>query len=301
MKLDESSRGPALRKLMKSRLGRLFEWPKPDVEKTVGPYEPDIFDFFDKERALLEGHFHTLLAGLSDENIDVLADPRTPNSNRLKIQWNSVHCSDISKLKRAEPPWYAGGFGVANYRADFRYWSQMPEFTLNEALLLSLGIEPKHFSDDEIEKLQSEMERGANLWKPMEYLLARRKQMARQFPTYGRGRKISPLELFAWIEQVELDVHPEFNSKYLTARPQKAPELETVRLDHREKTSMLQLIVTMAVGGYGYEPGKPRSQTPKEIENDAAELGIEVSAETVRKYLRSSESQISADWRSPKS
>lgn len=301
MKSDTSSRETAIRQLIKSTLGHLSEWSKPEIENTVGPYEPDVFDSFDQQRSKLEEQCLAVLSNLSDDDIDVLVNPKTPHSNELKRRWEEVFHSEVTDLSQAEPPWYAGGFGVSSYRADFHYWSQLPTFTLKEALLLSLGVEPKHFTLDKIDGLQVEADHGIEPWAPLVYLLARRLQLTRQFPSLERGKKVSARDLFAWIAVVELDIHPDFTSKYLVAPSERTPELEKARLDHREKSSMLQLIIAMAVGGYVYVPGEKRSQVPKEIESDAAKLGIDVTSETIRKYLRSAEGQISDDWTPPES
>lgn len=57
-------------------------------------------------------------------------------------------------------------------------------------------------------------------------------------------------------------------------------------LDVRERDSLLKLIISMAVGGYGYDPTAKRSSTVSSILEDAEKLGLIVSDETVRKYLK---------------
>ncbi len=299
MELDESSRGPALRKLMKNKLGILYEWNKPEVIDRVGPYEPDIFDFFDQKRIEIVRKCEDLLIGFTNEQLDSLIDPDVPNDDALKTDWAKVYKREIENITRKEPPWYAGGFGVSAYEPDFRYWAQMPNFTEHEALLLTLGVAPDHFKEEAIINMQTKKERGTGLWAPLEYLLARREQIARQFRLFGRGHTITPNELFSWIEQVELDIHPSFSSRYVVQNTPQASGKHAKPMDDREKKSMLQLIISMAVGGYSYRPENKRSAIPNEIESDAAQLGISISAETVRKYLRASEKLISEDWEPP--
>jgi hypothetical protein len=42
----------------------------------------------------------------------------------------------------------------------------------------------------------------------------------------------------------------------------------------------------MAISGYGYDPKALRSDTSTEIGNDLNKLGIEITPETVLKYLK---------------
>lgn len=57
-------------------------------------------------------------------------------------------------------------------------------------------------------------------------------------------------------------------------------------LDIRERDSLLKLIVGMAVGGYGYDLTAKKSPTVSLILEDVEKLGLAVSDETVRKYLK---------------
>lgn len=54
----------------------------------------------------------------------------------------------------------------------------------------------------------------------------------------------------------------------------------------RERDTLLKLAVGMAVAGYRYDPKAAKSTVPKEISDDLAKLGMVVSDETVRKYLK---------------
>lgn len=54
----------------------------------------------------------------------------------------------------------------------------------------------------------------------------------------------------------------------------------------RERDTMLKIIIGMAVKGYSYDPDASRSTLPKEVADDLAALGVGVSDDTVRKYLK---------------
>lgn len=57
-------------------------------------------------------------------------------------------------------------------------------------------------------------------------------------------------------------------------------------LASRERDTLLKLLIGMAVAGYSYNPAASKSPVTKEIADDLASLGISVSDDTVRKYLK---------------
>ena len=57
-------------------------------------------------------------------------------------------------------------------------------------------------------------------------------------------------------------------------------------LGARERDSLLKLIIGMAIGGYGFDPGAKRSEQPATIADDLLRRGIPLDVDTVRKWLR---------------
>ena len=95
-------------------------------------------------------------------------------------------------------------------------------------------------------------------------------------------------------------MHPEFHSHIVSREksPATPSALETGKeLDPRERSSMLKLIATMAVGGYRYNPHKDYTKVVGEILDDASGLGISITDDTIRKYLKLSRKMISKDWK----
>lgn len=58
------------------------------------------------------------------------------------------------------------------------------------------------------------------------------------------------------------------------------------RLDLRIRETLLTLIIGLAVGGYGYDPKAKKSNMVTQFLNDLDRLGLSISDETVRKYLK---------------
>nr|MDP2190767.1 hypothetical protein [Rhodoferax sp.] len=57
-------------------------------------------------------------------------------------------------------------------------------------------------------------------------------------------------------------------------------------LTTRERDTLLKLVIGMAVDGYGHDPAAAKSNVPKEVADILANLGMSVSDDTVRKYLK---------------
>jgi len=53
-----------------------------------------------------------------------------------------------------------------------------------------------------------------------------------------------------------------------------------------ERNTLLKLVIGMAVKGYSHDPAASKSNAPKEIADDLAELGMTITDDTVRKYLK---------------
>jgi len=60
-------------------------------------------------------------------------------------------------------------------------------------------------------------------------------------------------------------------------------------LDERERNSLLKLLIGMAAGRYRHELGAKKSVAVTPILQDVERLGLSVSDETVRKYLKEAE------------
>ncbi len=298
--MSEAILGATRNKLMKDKLGSHFQWTPPNIENRVGPYNPDVFKRYEEERQRVVAICEEKLAGWCDLDILTLGDAEFDAPDDISSEWHSFQRDEIDRLEKMQPPWFAGGFGHPEYIADFEYWARIPYFTNDEALLLSLGVEPLSFTQDQIIDMQVSLEKGTNLFEPLRYLLRRRDQIERQFPTFVHPNHVDPKPLFDWFRLVDLEIHPDFTSRYLENTKDVAPNAETnatSKPDKREIDSVCQLFAAVAIDCYGYDPGAKRSPIPKEIAELAANLGLELSEDTIRKYLRRGASFISNGWK----
>jgi hypothetical protein len=91
------------------------------------------------------------------------------------------------------------------------------------------------------------------------------------------------------MQQVQSDkeIHKSLQARIaeLEATLNAAPTAERGLLG-KERESVLRLIIGMAVKGYGYDPTTTRSKVVTEITSDLTKAGVELTDDTVRKWLR---------------
>ena len=65
----------------------------------------------------------------------------------------------------------------------------------------------------------------------------------------------------------------------------------------KERESVLKLIIGMAIEGYRYDPSISRSPTTKEITDDLSKVGLPISEDTVRKWLKEAAGLLPIDMK----
>lgn len=111
---------------------------------------------------------------------------------------------------------------------------------------------------------------------------------------------MSPTDFLDWVDQFDFAVHEEFLDllrRFHGERDEANASIKVLKTDRREIDSISMLFTAMAIDQLGYVPGQARSPIPKEIGQLAAELGMTITDETIRKYLRIGEQFISPDWK----
>ena len=162
---------PQRQEVLKRKLGRLLTWDKPQIEKTVGPYDPEPFDSLDTRRREIIEDCIARLQGYSDDQILRLAERGSDHLDGILKGWHDLHSSEIDFLRKRPLPWYAGGFGHPDYAADFEHWCKMPRLTIDETLLLSVGVEPDQFTSRELRDLENQDQ--SKFWPALLFLLRR--------------------------------------------------------------------------------------------------------------------------------
>ena len=202
--------------------------------------------------------------------------------------------------------------------ADFSYWLKLSRWKRDEAILLSLGKEPRMVRLADLE--------NAAPFDPLRKAVRERREMIeRAIGSIQLRDPMSPARFLGWAEKIGLELPSALtNSVKRVAEASQRPsseadkltaELEVLRADldaaHRElaihraqaarhpgksksegrdlsvreRTSLIKLVIGMAIGGYGHTPHSSRSPTVSAIVSDLAINGIPLDEDTVRKYL----------------
>lgn len=285
--------------LLKEKFGKLYDWKMPVIRKTVGPYSPTVFTSFEARRIELIDACKKVLE--KNEPPD-LAGPFHPESDNLEmrvIAWENLLGPEITKLSRDTPGWVSGGFGHPDFEADFEYWGQMAEYKLDEALVLSVGVEPRHFGERSLEGMAKRVDQN-RLYPALEYLAKRREQFRRKFPTgYSGWLPISPRDLKAWFDEISLDVHVDFYAQLKQrlsipkAKVTKEPE-KNISLQERE--TLLKLIAAMSCEQYGFDPKKSKNLATSSIQHDIETVGLSMDSNTIRKWVREAAALVAKEY-----
>ncbi|MEZ5918614.1 MAG: hypothetical protein R3D66_01390 [Alphaproteobacteria bacterium] len=93
------------------------------------------------------------------------------------------------------------------------------------------------------------------------------------------GYKVKPQDFMNWASNLGLS----FPNLVSNKKKSKDKPLSTL-----ERETLLKLVIGMAVDGYGYDPVAKRSPLAKELEDSLNELGISITDDTIRKWLKES-------------
>lgn len=292
---------PRREKLLKDKLGDLLTWTKPVIVETVGPYDPTAFDEYDAYRQRVIADCAAKLEAYTEDQVLILLGETRDEDEEALVEWRRFADDRIRKCVKESLPWYAGGFGHPDHGADFTYWSKMASFTIHELLCLSVGVEPDSFDSSTVARF-SRFQKSAldAFWPAMAFLARRREQLVRQFSGGDDDRRVSPKQFLAWIEKTGFETHPAFLDPLQgihvgDVRPASGPA-EPTRQDPREVDTIAQLFTAMAIKRYRYDPRAERSEVPRKISDLAASMGMTVTPETVRKYLKKGAELIPSDW-----
>ena len=288
---NEPSRAYITDKILQRRYGRLLKWKKPIVHNIRGPFHPDVFDGFAFDLALSIQVCKETLRDLTDEEFFERFDLRGEVTSESHMMSARLSLAELKVLFQQEPVWFAGGFGVEGREADFQHWARMQRWSLDEAVALSIGYEPCGDLLKGIDGMPVQSDVFAYYYK-------REALIDDNFDWGSRAasRKNCVPDVVRWFDQVELDVPEQLLAaadKYHAlgigkkSRLGRSKAADDKPLDARERSTMLKMIITMAVEGYRYNPKAERSAIPSEIETDMNLLGVGINLETIRKHLRS--------------
>lgn len=189
--------------------------------------------------------------------------------------------------------------------AAFAYWAKLSFWTIEQPAALLIGADPDVILDGPALASTS----------PTEVRVAYLK-MFRLLDSHIRmsdiGTNQPPTEIIEWALHAKVDPPPALvdavraqgrtlieqrtQMRTLQDQPAEVPTVERP-LGERERATLLRMIIGMAIGGYGHDPYAKRSDVPKTIADDLADLGLECSDQTVREKLKDARELLANDWR----
>lgn len=263
----------------------IWEWEPTPIMVSFGPNNIGQIEKFARDvRAMRQANVDALKCLPEDELLKIKAFKREPTNMSIWPWGKFLPESPIHYINTIPDP-LAYGFGHPSFAPDFDYWSLMPQLSLLEATLLSVGAEPEFMSSDNLYKLKKE--RPKKLWAALKFLIKRHDLLFRVFPTGPMGKMdMSTMRLYGWLKETGLDVHPSFKASLenrFETTPSSSPPKETT---NSEKASMLKLIAAMAIEQYSYDPAAARNEAVPNISDDLDRLGISLDLKTIRKWLK---------------
>ena len=226
---------------------------------------------------------------------------------------------DLKKAQEAEESRF---FNQPSAEMNVSHWSRMSLWTLDEAVALSFGKEPRRVNWEYLKSLVRvspfaieyearlmivmRAKAAGQLWDSTipGVFLAWADRMQFEMPNSLRDAiqalgiqiadwkarydrlKVTTDDLKGEQEATIKELQSEITRLSLPHEQGRSDEQNKEKsLGARERESMLKLIIGMATGFYGYDPKPMRSDKIKEIADDLARNGIPLDPDTVRKYL----------------
>lgn len=242
-------------------------------------------------------------------------------SQKSEEEIASLHKAELEKdrlaaQKHKEEQERQHFYNLSSADADFEYWSKMPHWSLDEAIALSFGKNPKVVYwgriEAKFEYLSStfgqeyskvrELANRAKLWNktfdPMLPSLFIKWAADNDIPfpkeladMVGKrqGNAVDWKKMYEDLVEKSTENLTTAN-QIIKAKNQKIEELEKSKteakpLQTKEKESLFKLVIAMAVEGYRYKSSAKRNDAVTDICNDLEKLEMPIDAGTIRKYL----------------
>ena len=94
------------------------------------------------------------------------------------------------------------------------------------------------------------------------------------------------------VPQEEVDRFVKDHGAPARTRARKEAVSDANQLGRLERNTLLKLVIAMAIEGYKYDPKAARNTAPAEIATDTEKLGIGVTDDTVRSWLKKAAEEV---------
>jgi hypothetical protein len=238
------------------------------------------------------------------------AELTAKTANEIK----SLYSQEVAKQRKEQEKSHF--FNQPETAADFEYWAKMSHWTLDEAIALIHGKNPKIVFWEALNKWQYLDSTFVLEYSRIRELASRAKDWQKLYDP------ILPQLFINWAKKNDIPVPDELSEKVasrhnnlidwkkmyddlleknnsnvetanriIAEKNQKIQKLENADLEvkplhTKEKETLLKLVIGMAVSGYRYDPKANRNDAVPEIVHDLESLGIPLDAGTIRKWLK---------------
>ncbi len=245
--------------------------------------------------------------------------PKTPE----RREWCVERRAAFESRFRTMSSWQKALFAPDTTLAKYDYWAKAAFFSLDETLWLSVGLEPLPVFIDALNALSRN---GTERDPVVRHLVAQHELLRRGLDPNGYERRLKAQTIVSWVNLVEHELHPGFRRALETilqregrsesaasssvvgsnietievGQRQEAPTEvlpELKRADPRERLGMAKLLVAISIEQFGYDPDSKKSPIPTELADIAARLGLELTHDTILKYLRLGSQHLPKDWK----
>ncbi|WGW03648.1 hypothetical protein [Tropicibacter oceani] len=283
---------------MKKKFGSWLFWSKPIPVHSIGPTNPHAFDAFADRLDELKAKARHELEQLSDLELRELRVGQAPEFADLRSWFSSLLGDEIKSLERNQPVWLAMGFGHPDVAADYDYWGKLSRYSVYEATMLSLGVEPSKFPEHQAHSAASQEE--PTKMNPQMFHLGRQMRLFQgHFPVGPGGyMPVSPVWLKKLIDEIDLQVPEAFYSQLekRTLAIRLPDDRPSQSLSMQERQSLLRLIAAMACEQYQFDPKATRTTAISSICEDLDRVGLSMDNKTVRKWVREAAELVPADY-----
>ena len=230
-------------------------------------------------------------------------DPEAPidkivldaRSLRTKLEWNLKHhtttelkeeADKTSPLlssrsfsayeKRAEKQQF---FDRPEARADFSHWAHMAYWSAEEAVALILGKDPKRVNLINLDEYSTRVSPFIPKYKNLRELIDRAVEVE------DLPERATPRQSVEWARKIGCEIPVELQELATYTNTENKDGLSET-----ERTSLLKMILGMAVSKYGYQGDAPRNpatgRNKGSIPSDLEKRGIALDPDTIRRYLK---------------
>jgi hypothetical protein len=309
--VEDLEKGCLIQRIIDSSLGELAHWQRPVSLPSIGPAFPEVYSRFENELSEWRAKTKERLELWSlRELAEISPESEAPSLNPMYDERGRLGSAAIAlrRLKAFVPQDFVGGWAVAGKEIDLTYWTSFASVSLNDLVFLSLGREPRKASYLAACETYGRSDEGDTVL----YFLEDRLELvanAMGLDPEDHKAKVELKAFFDWVEETKLPIDHKFHlalrnrfrpeALSATTEVQEQPSsggTKDTKFDPRERSSFLKLITAMAMDVYGYDPTAARSPIPKEIEDIALRLGLQITADTIRKILREGSQYLPEGW-----